>query len=534
MITNALQKKAYDIVGKALPFSIDPAKVTVEADVSYIKSTIKIHDYAAGIMSAFGSVVEHLGVVRGLPAQTLKLNRRRCGFLINSLQLQFLNGYSTIIDTFPIAPDNGIYRTKDGRYVAMIMMHPHLRDALLEFLQCPNSARGIQAAVEKKTAQEIEDELGARDLPCGIVRSPEEWHSHPQGAATVQRQIIDFEQKGNARKRVLGKARYRPLEGVRVLELSHMVAGPTIGRLLAEQGADVIKLQPPVGDWMYPVWMDASWGKKNILLDIKGPNGKKRFVELLASADVLVDSLRPTGLANAGFDEKTLLGINPNLVHVNMRAYPKNTAWENRRGFEQIAQALSGIIHVHSEGMPEPTVIATLMDDYLCGYLGATAAIAALAEREEKGGYWGVWSTLTGCATPAPQFVEPLDAELYAPVTMQDLVAHAIDQVTPFGTFTRIAPAVEFSHTPSMAIRPTNYPGTDPDTIGWTEPSANGSAPKLPHYPSRWAREGAIRNLVSCYGIEDRGDGKSSPVNFIGGLSLASKQLREYAAAHRW
>ena len=288
MITNPLQKKAYDAVSAALPFTIDPAKVTVEPGVSYIKSRLKVHDYAAGLMGAFGSVVEHIGTQRGLPAQTMTLHRRLCGMLLNSLQLHYLNGYCTLLDTWPVGPDNGIYRAKDGRYVTILGLHPHLRDGLLKYFDCANTAQAIQASVEKKTAQQIEDEVAALYLPLGMVRSLDEWLAHPQGAATAKHNMIDFEQEGNARQRQLGRANHRPLEGVRVLELTHLVAGPTIGRLLAEQGADVIKVQPPMGDWVTPLWLDVSWGKRNISLDIKSRSGMSRFQELLATAAIYV------------------------------------------------------------------------------------------------------------------------------------------------------------------------------------------------------------------------------------------------------
>src|SRR5262249_41170890 len=107
MITNALQKKAYDAVAAALPFTIDPAKITVEPGLSYIRSPIKVHDYATGLMGALGSVVERFGTMRGLPAQTMKLNRRLSGLRLNDLQLLFLNGYSTLVDNWAIGPDNG-------------------------------------------------------------------------------------------------------------------------------------------------------------------------------------------------------------------------------------------------------------------------------------------------------------------------------------------------------------------------------------------------------------------------------------------
>src|SRR5215813_15103467 len=286
MITNPLQKKAFDAVSAALPFELDPAKFTVEPGLSYIQSPIKTHDYATGLMAAGASVVERIGRLRGLPTQTMTLNRRLSGLRLNDLQLQFLNGYSTLVDNWPIGPDNGTYRTRDGRYVTMIGLHPPLRDGLLDFLQCPNSTAGIRAAVEKKTAQRLEDEATPLNLPLFVMRTREEWLDHPQGKATEKRAIIEIEQKGSDRKRMLGKAKHRPLEGVRVLELTHVVSGPQAGQLLAEQGADVIKVQPPFGNVIYPIWMATSWGKRNIMLDVNSAYGKQRFAELLGSADV--------------------------------------------------------------------------------------------------------------------------------------------------------------------------------------------------------------------------------------------------------
>src|SRR5215831_7993580 len=228
---NALQKKAYDAVAQALPFEIDPTKITVEPGVSYVQSPIRSHDYAVGLMAAGAAVVERLGCLRGLPSQTMALNRRLCGLRLNDLQLQFLNGYSTLVDNWPIGPDNGTYRTKDGRHVTMIGLHPGLRDALLSLLQCANSTAAIRSAVEKKTAQQLEDEAAPLNLPLFMVRTHEEWLEHPQGKATEKRPMIDIEQRGSDRKRVLGKAKHRPLEGLRVLELTDVVSGPQGGQL---------------------------------------------------------------------------------------------------------------------------------------------------------------------------------------------------------------------------------------------------------------------------------------------------------------
>lgn len=524
MFSNAKQQQVYETISAALPFDLDASRITVEPGVSYVKSPIKAHDYAAGVMAAFGSVVEHLGTIRGLPAQTMTLNRRRCGLLLNGLQMHFQNGYSTIMDTWGVNPDNGTYRAKDGRFVTMIGLHPHLRDKLLGYLDCSNSAAAIQAAMEKKTAQEHEDDAIRLGLPMGVVRTPEEWLAHPEGAAVAKRPIVDFAASGNDKKRLLGPAKHRPLEGVRVVELTHVVAGPNAARLLAEQGADVIKVQPPLGDWVLPIWMDGSWGKKNILLDIQGRRGKARFHELIASADVLIDGQRPGVLARMGLDDAGLKALNPNLVHASLSCFPLGTAWAERPGFEQIAQAVSGTMHVHSEGMDAPTVVPALINDYLTGYLVALVAVAALAEREEKGGFYHVASSLSRCSTMAATLGEPLDAEPYEPARMSDLVEFGIDQPTDAGIFTRIAPAVEFSHTPSHVHQHPTLMNSKPATTGWDDVPT--SAPQIPHYPSKLAQEGEIYGLVECFGIEDRSDGG-------GIMSLASPSLMQYVMEHR-
>ncbi len=526
MLTNSMQMRAYEAVSSSLPFEIKPTNITVEHGLSYTKSPMKAHDYAAGVMSALASVVDHIGQIRGLPAQTMTLNRRRCGLLLNSAQMHFLNGYGVLMDTWPIGPDNGTYRTKDNRHVTIIGLFPHLRDALLEYFQCPNSANALQAAAEKKTAQQIEDELAALSLPCSVVRSPEEWLAHPQGEITARRAIIEVEQNGSAQGKRLGRAKYRPLEGLRVVEIAHLVAGPTVGRLLAEQGAEVIAIQAPLGDWVLPLWLDVNWGKKSILLDLKSGYGKKRVSELLKSADVLVSSLRPGSLDRLGLDDESLHQLNPNLVFANVSYPAKTGSWKERRGFEQIAQAVSGMMQVNSVGLSDPTLISVLLNDYLTGYLAAIGTIAALAERETKGGFWNVDASLTRCAMEAVKLVEPVEAEQYAPASMQDLVDHAIDQATPWGTFTRLKSAVEYSHSPEVSLLPPSIPGIDPDTTTWTSDSRRDGPGDLLHHPSHFARQGFIRNLISGHGIEDRGDGG-------GILSLASKNLIEMVIASR-
>lgn len=526
MITQPFQKRAFDAVAGALPFALDESKVSVTDGVAYVKSPVKVHDYAVGVMAVYGLLIERIGVMRGLPAQTLRLNRRLSGLLLNSGQMQFMNGYSCFLDTWPVGPDNGTFRAKDGRYVTMIGLFPHLRDAILDYLECANSAGAIQHAVERRTAQELEDGMAARRLPAGIVRSLDEWLSLPQGEQTAARPMFDLEQVAGGGRRRLGPARHRPLEGLRVVELTHLVAGPTVGRMLAEQGAEVITVQAPTGDWVLPLWLDVNWGKKSVLLDLKGRLGKAKLAKLLAGADVLVDSYGPGSLERLGLDVATLQALNPNLIYTRVSYAAPGTPWADRKGFEQIGQAVSGVMHANSVGMADPTLVSVLLNDYVTGYLGAVATLAALSEREEKGGFWRAGSSLSRCATFAAGLVAPLEDEPYAPCTLQDLIDFGVDQDSPLGTFTRLGPAVEFSATPSAFDLPITIPGAYPDHTSWSEAAAPAVLPPLQQIPSRLARLGAIRNFVVGHGIEDRGDGG-------GILSLASRSLFELVTAAR-
>jgi CoA transferase family III len=251
---------------------------------------------------------------------------------------------------------------------------------------------------------------------------------------------------------------------------------------------------------------------------------------LLADADVFLCGQRPGVLERLGLEESVCEQINPNLVLTTEHYAPPGTPWGARRGFEQIAQAVTGVMHEHSEGLglKEPTVTPAVMNDAITGCLFALSAVAALAAREEKGGFWKAGASLSRCSTLATSLVEPVEAEQYLPITVQDFVDFGVDQESPWGTFTRFAPAIEFSHTPSMAARPVSWPGTDSDTIGWTQKVPEAPA-KVPHYPSKLAREGGIRNLVSCFGIEDRGDG-GGVVGLLSRPEAIEAQLQRYSA----
>src|SRR5262249_4401556 len=187
----------------------------------------------------------------------------------------------------------------------------------------------------------------------------------------------------------------RPLSGIRVLGATHVIAGSVVSRTLAEQGAEVLKLERPQ-DFEHDIFTsDPTVGQRSAWLDLKSPEGNKRGHELAKGADVFVDSFRGRGLANRGFSPQELAARRPGSIYCSVRCYGYDGPWANRGGFDMEALCVSGFTNV--EGTPDrpkfpPT---TVMNDFIAGYLGAAGVTAALIRRAREGGTYHVKICLT-------------------------------------------------------------------------------------------------------------------------------------------
>lgn len=540
-LLNEIQETIYQRVASTLPVDVDYSGVEIIDGDDYVESVVAAHDYQTGLAAVFGAVVEAFGRQRGLPAQTMTVDRRLAGLHLNHLQLQFINGAGLAMDDHALAPDNGSYLAKDGRYVTTIGLHGELQRRLYSFLECAPSTEAMGKAIAEWDAQELEDIFAKQHLPMGMVRTPQEWAESAIGQQVDSTPLIQFRHEtGAAPARPLGQASRRPLEGVRVLDLSTVVAAPTAGKLLAEQGADVIRVSKSTGLLVYPIFLDAGWGRRNIRLDFRRPSDMSILLDLIQGVDVVLSNTTPGGLEKYGLGEKALREINPNLILAELSFAPHgiDEYWANRKGFEQVAQAVSGLIHVHNESVEvddpknSPAIVPALINDFCTGFLCATGIISALHARELQGGSWHVGTSLLRNATEAVKFQKVQDKQKLRPVDNDDFIKYGIDQETPLGVFTRLTPLVEFSHTPSKAYLPTSLPGTSPrDTTWFPKVDTSRESTDLPHYPSKLAREGGLVDLISTHGIEDRGDGKGK-VSFLSN-SLMGLAVKQWAQAVR-
>ncbi|MDC6129279.1 CaiB/BaiF CoA transferase family protein [Burkholderia gladioli] len=189
----------------------------------------------------------------------------------------------------------------------------------------------------------------------------------------------------------------RPLEGVRVLELGQLIAGPLAGRLLAEFGAEVIKIEPPaVGDplrkWRMlhqgtsVWWAVQSRNKQSITLDLRAPEGQDVVRRLIADCDVLIENFRPGTLEGWGLGWETLSSINPGLVMLRVSGYGQSGPYRDRPGFGVIAEAMGGLRHLSGEPGRTPVRVGVSIGDSLAALHGVIGILLALRHREQQGG----------------------------------------------------------------------------------------------------------------------------------------------------
>jgi len=354
----------------------------------------------------------------------------------------------------------GFYEAGDGRWIQIHSNMPHHRDGALKLLGCEGTRESTAAAVAKWKAGDLEDAFAAAGLPTGMVRSRTEWHAHPQGLAVAELPLLEIVKIGESKPEPAG-AGPRALSGLRVLDLTRVIAGPVCGRTLASYGADVLLVSAKHLPNLPGLVVDTGFGKLSASLDLRQAGDAAELRALARGADVFCQSYRPGALAHLGLGPEELARLRPGIVYVTLSAFSHAGPWRERRGFETIIQSVSGMAHEQGieGGGGRPQHLPAQVVDHGTGYLAAFGAQIALARRAREGGSYlvrvslaqtGRWvdglGRVDGRATP--------DLTLEA---VQDLLA---DMDSPFGRLRHVRPAARFSETPALWSRPTVPLGT--------------------------------------------------------------------------
>jgi crotonobetainyl-CoA:carnitine CoA-transferase CaiB-like acyl-CoA transferase len=301
------------------------------------------------------------------------------------------------------APQSRFWRAADG-WVRTHANFPWHHEALLRAVGAADDA-ALEGAIAARPAKRIEADVFAAGGVAVAVRTPAEWRAEPAGASVASEPLIDRVRLGDADPRDALRCGLSghttgfphrngpddivplPAAGVRVLDLTRVIAGPVCSRYLGAFGADVLRLDPPhLPDLEPGAPADTLLGKRSAFLDLRDDAGARRLDELLADADVVLLGYRPGALARFGLAPEELADRHPGLVIAQLSAWGFTGPWAERRGFDSIVQAASGIASLEAGADGTPGALPCQLLDHGTGYLTAAAVLDALAEQREGGG----------------------------------------------------------------------------------------------------------------------------------------------------
>jgi crotonobetainyl-CoA:carnitine CoA-transferase CaiB-like acyl-CoA transferase len=359
---------------------------------------------------------------------------------------------------------SGLYRCADG-WVRIHANFAHHRDGALRLMKLdPATATraDAEAAMATWRALDFENATAAQGLVATALRRFDEWDATPQGQAIAAQPLFTIERIGDAPPLALPPLRedQRPLAGLRVLDLTRILAGPVGGRALAAYGADVMLVNSPQLPNIEAI-ADTSRGKLSTHADLHGDEGRAALQRLAADAHVFVQGYRPGGIAALGFGPADVARQRPGIVYVSLTAYGTQGPWAHRRGFDSLVQTATGFNHAEGEvagdGKPKPLPMQIL--DEATGYLIAFGAAAALWRQQQEGGSWHVQVSLAQTG----HWLRSLGRVPGGLATERPKLSPYIETTTSgFGELAGLRHSAQLSRTPAGWPRPSMPPGSHP------------------------------------------------------------------------
>src|SRR6201747_1963211 len=356
-------------------------------------------------------------------------------------------------------PTAGIYRTRDQRYVRLHTNFRHHRDAVCKVLNCKPERDDVQAALMQWDGEAFETAAYAGGCVVAMMRSHEEWSASPHAKALAELPLVLIEKIGEAAPKPWpGGA--RPLAGVRVLDLSRVIAGPVAGRTLAVHGADVLLVSGPNLPSIPWLTIDTGRGKLTSFVELKSEQGRGVLRDLLADADIFSQGYRPASIAALGFSPQDAAKISPGIVYVSLSAYghagPSTSPWANRRGFDSLVQTATGFNHAEGRaaGVDGPKELPAQMLDHATGYMMAFGAMMAKARQSREGGSWHVRVSLAQTGRWLWNLGRIADGFKTADLRGESVMPFIEEIPSGFGPLRSVGHSAKLSKTPAFWARP--------------------------------------------------------------------------------
>jgi crotonobetainyl-CoA:carnitine CoA-transferase CaiB-like acyl-CoA transferase len=434
--------------------------VTLTGEEPQLPSSFRVAAAAQASIAAAGLAAAQIWKLRSGQSQDVAVDMRHA--VVECRSERYLR-----VDGKPPGPTwdaiAGIYKTRDQRYVRLHTNFRHHRDAVCKVLNCKPERDDVQAALMQWDAEAFETAAYAGGGVVAMMRSHQEWSVSPHAKALAELPLVSIAKIGEAAPKPWPKGD-RPLAGVRVLDLSRVIAGPVAGRTLAVHGADVLLISGPDLPAIPWLTIDTGRGKLTSFVELKSEQGRGSLRDLLAQADIFSQGYRPKSIAALGFSPEDAAKINPGIVYVSLSAYGHAGPWAERRGFDSLVQTSTGFNHAEGQaaGVDGPKELPAQLLDHASGYLMAFGAMMAKARQSREGGSWhvrvslaqtGRWLWNLGRATDGFETAD-LPGEAVEPLMEQ--------AASGFGPLWAVSHSALLSKTPAFWARPAMPLGSHP------------------------------------------------------------------------
>src|SRR6478735_4264045 len=434
--------------------------LTLTGDEPQLPSSFRVAAAAQTSVAATGLAAAEIWKLRSGQSQDVAVDMRHAVVECRSERYLRVDGKPPPPAWDAIA---GIYKTRDARFVRLHTNFPHHRDAVCKVLNCKPEREEVQAALMQWDAGAFETAAYAAGGVVSMMRSHDEWSATPQAKALAGLPLIAIEKIGDAAPKPWPKGD-RPLAGIRVLDLSRVIAGPVAGRTLAVHGADVLLISSPDLPAIPWLTIDNGRGKLTSFAELKNEQGRGALRDLLAQADIFSQGYRPRAIANLGFSPEDAARISPGVVYVTLSAYGHAGPWAERRGFDSLLQTSTGFNHAEGQaaGVDGPKELPAQMLDHATGYFMAFGAMMAKARQSREGGSWhvrvslaqtGRWLWNLGRVEDGFR-TEDLKGETVTPLNEE--------VASGFGPLRSVRHSAQLSKTPAFWARPAMPLGSHP------------------------------------------------------------------------
>ena len=453
-------KEIMDLRGRGMPAD---GEVTITGQDPVFSARFKIGETTANILAGVGVAVTDIHEMKTGRRQKVAIDVRHAAATCQSskiMRIAVAGGGWQQVDTPFMQHMRSItqpWRTKDGRWYLPHFNLPHLHDRVIGVLKCESSADAVAKAIATWDSHDLEEAVAAARACGSIVRSNKEWLAHPHGKVLAGRALIDITKIGDSDPIPFPKGG-RPLSGIRVLDLTRILAGPMAARTLAENGADVLMVAaehlPQVPEHI----MDTSHGKRSCFLDLNKAEDVATIRKLIRNADVFSQGYRPGIMDKLGMIPEQLAKERPGIIYLSVSCYGHGGPFSNRGGWEQIAQCTTGICL--DNGDERPKLLPASACDYTTGYNGAYGVLLALARRAREGGSYHVRVSLCRSGMYIYQQGHVSYDRPDMALSAADLDPIMVETNGGHGTLRHLAPVLQLSETKPYWDKPSPVLGT--------------------------------------------------------------------------